>query len=157
MPKLYFSSIKDIFGTKVVMSTRDKKHSSMVAQRLQLDPLKKHTPKLAEGYVFRCPAMLANDWQEVFNSLADISGLYSINARLEQSKNGTETVYAMITFQEHGDAALFGWGNIHNWQKWSPAQEQEYRSEEKAKKNAKINIGKDGKITATVSITTLGN
>jgi hypothetical protein len=67
-----------------------------------------------------------------------------------------KSITALIKFAEQSDAALFGWTNVQVWQKWSIELEAEAALEAK-KKPPKVKIGKDGRVTVKVTVSTLGD
>ena len=142
-------------GTNVSLSTKDSSYTAKLAEYLETDPSKNNKSKLKGGYLFRSPKITQDDWTETFKTLYSMDGNFSITAQVEIKKDAEPVVTAWARFEEQADAAMFAWSNVEVWQKWSDAQEEEARAE--AKKTDSLKITKDGRLTGTVTVTTLGD
>ena len=155
--KLKLTAQTGTFGTDVHLRNRDGTYDEVVAQHLHYNPLTNHKFGIKDGYLFRSPKIRLSDWQDMFQGLANTEDKFTITAELiNNKKTDTDVVTAWIRFANRDDAAMFAWTNVDKWQKWSDALEVESQAEAKEDNRAKINIGKDGKITATVKVVTLG-
>lgn len=154
--KLKFVSTTDMFGTNISLVNRDGTYNqSIVSGFNPSNPLENMDKKVKTGYMFRSPNINPDDWAPTLSSLANCDGKFNIMAELTE-KDGQHAITAWIRFAEKSDAALFAWTNVEIWQKWSDELEKENKATARVKK-PKLKVGKDGKITVTVTATTLGN
>ena len=142
-------------GTTVVLSSRDRSYNIKVAEYLDTDPLKNNKAKLKGGYLFRSPAIETDCWKSMLTMLSSIDGNFSITAKVVVESNKDPVVTAWARFENQSDAAMFAWSNVDKWQKWSDAAEEQDRADAKIKPT-KLPVTKDGRITGTVTVTTLG-
>jgi len=153
--KLKFVSTTDMFGTTVSLVTRDGSYEQTIVTGFNPpNPLKNMDNKLKTGYMFRSPNIKIDDWAPTLGLLSNCDGKFNLTAELSE-KNENRTVTAWLRFSEQSDAALFAWADVNIWQKWSDDLEKQAKAESKAKP-PKLKVGKDGKITVTVTATTLG-
>ena len=148
---LRLKSDSNIFGTTIRLLNKDKSYNKVIVENLDFNPLKTLKISLKEGYLFRNPNLTDDILETTLNSLRNVDGEYSFSIKMDKNTN---KLYALIRFKEKNDAAVFAWTNVQNWQKWSDAQEDEEKKNAN-QKPAKINIGKDGKITVKVTVETL--
>jgi len=148
---LRLKSDSNIFGTTIRLLNKDKSYNKVIVENLDFNPLKTLKINLKEGYLFRNPNLTDDILETTLNSLRNVDGEYSFSIKMDKNTN---KLYALIRFKEKNDAAVFAWTNVQNWQKWSDAQEDEEKKNAN-QKPAKINIGKDGKITVKVTVETL--
>ena len=148
---LKLKSESNMFGTTISVLNRDGSYNKVIVENLDFNPLKNIKTSLKEGYLFRNPNLTDKTLETTLNSLRNVDGNYSFSIKMDKDTN---KLYALIRFKEKNDAAVFAWTNVQNWQKWSDVQEDEEKKTAK-KKPAKIQIGKDGKITVKVTVETL--
>ena len=154
--KLKFTSVSDMFGTTINLQTRDKSYNTVLVEGFNpIDPLKNQDKTVTTGYLFRSPDIRSKDWEDVFLSLSNTASPFNLTAEVSGDDENRK-INAWIRFSEKDDAAIFAWTNVDKWQKWSDDLEKEARKEAKKGNLAKIKVGKDGKITAKVTVTTLG-
>lgn len=155
--KLRFVQENDMFGTTISLTNRSGTYSeTLVTGFNPSNPLRNMSKSVKTGYLFRSPNIDVNDWPSTFNALHNCEGKFNLTAEMDE-KDGKTCVTAWVRLEEREDAALFAWTNVEVWQKWSDELEAASREEEKSRKKAKVFVDKDGKIKATVSVTTLGD
>jgi len=154
--KLRLKSQKGTLGYDVYLRSKGGTHDVLVAENLGYDPLKKHSTKVKEGYMFRSPGIATEDWSGTLRSLGNTDGNFSITAEIaKDERRGGDRVTAWIKFAEREDAAMFAWTNVEVWQKWSDEQEKEAQEEAKQskKRNIKATVDKDGNIQIKGKVT----
>ena len=150
--KLKFTAETNVFGTKILLSNRDKSFNQEIANGLDTNPLANMNTKLKDGYWFRSPNIANDAWTNMLSNLWQLSGEFNLWAVFAD-----EAVTGYIKIADQSDAALFAWANVETWQKWSNAQEEEdIKNTKSAKKKPKIKVHKDGRITVKATVTTLG-
>ena len=151
--KLTFSDESDLFGTTIRMRNRDKTFDKVIVKTVTpaANPFKRSNPKLEGGYLYHSPDMKESDWEDTVRVLEDIGGEFSISAILDKK---SEKVSALLRIAEQDDAAMIAWGTMNVWEKWSAEQAEEEIARAK-QKPIKAKLGKDGKLTATITVTTL--
>jgi hypothetical protein len=127
----------------------------MIANGLQFEPFANHRSRLADGYLFRSPHIKPTEWQDVIASFENFTSVFSLVIRPNEGDIDKVGAYALLRIQDQQDAAMFAWSNLENWQKWSDSAEKQEAEDKKQK--AKVKVDKDGKVTATVTVTTLGD
>lgn len=150
--KLKLTSNKSLFGTTITLQTKDASYAKVVAENLSTPPLTNMSKKFEGGYLFRSPNIPLTEWTPTLKSLATFDGKFNLDISMNTE---TESTTALLRIEDQSDAALFAWSQVDVWQKWSDALEAEAQTDSK-RKPPKINVGKDGSLTATVQVTTLG-
>lgn len=144
-----------MFGTNVYLSNKAGTFDEEIAAGLPQNPFQHMNTKLKAGYQFRSPNIEKNVWADTLPSLYNTEGPFNLDIVLTEDGD-KKTVDAKIWFESKEDAALFAWTNVENWQKWGDAAEKEHQESIKAaKKKPKLKIDKNGKITVTVTATTI--
>lgn len=151
---LKLKSITNSLGTTILLESRDKSYKEILVEFLENNPLKNNKAKISGGYFFRSPKIEPEQWKLMLESLERIQGKFSVSAKVYSTKSGT-SVTGYARFENKDDAALFAWTNVSEWQKWSDEQEAEWQ--QTARTKPRIKITKDGRITGTVTVTTLGD
>lgn len=157
LSKLKFLQTSDMFGTTITLTNHNGSYNeTLVSGFNPANPLRNMSRSIKEGYLFRSPNILIENWAPTFGSLHNCEGKFNLTAELSK-KNDRQVVTAWIRFAEKSDAAMFAWSNGEIWQKWSDELEAASREEQKTPTKSKIFVDKDGKIKATVSVNTLGD
>ena len=151
---LKLKSVTNSLGTSVVLENRDRSYRETLVEMLEFDPLKNNKTKITGGYLFRSPKIRTEQWASMLENLDRIDGKFAIWARQYTDKSGS-MVTGYARFENKDDAALFAWTNVNEWQKWSDEKEAEWQ--ETAGRKPRIKVTKDGRITGTVTVTTLGD
>jgi hypothetical protein len=151
---LTLKSITNSLGTNVVLTSRDGSYSEILVELLEFDPLKNNRKKISGGYYFRSPKIKTEQWATMLENLDRVDGKFSISARQYTDKSGSMVV-GYARFENRDDAALFAWTNVNEWQKWSDEKEAEWQ--ETVRRKPRVKVTKDGRITGTVTVTTLGD
>lgn len=146
-----FGKETNIFGTRVWMHLKDGTQNEQVAENMEFDPIKRLTPRLRQGYLFRSPGIKPHQWQSAFQTLEQICGKINIWAEYD-TKTEKTTAYAIV--EDKSDAAMWAWATVETFQKWSAEKQNEARAEAR-KKPRKIRMNKDGTVRITVTSTTL--
>ena len=155
--KLKFVRETNMFGTTITLATASGSYKETLVEGFSpADPLASIDNKIKTGHLFRSPGIKTEDWASTLNSLYNCNGKFNLTAELSD-KDGRQVVTAWVRFAEPDDAALFAWSSVDIWQKWSDALEDAHRQESKAGKKTNVFVDKDGKLKATVTVTSLGD
>lgn len=148
-----FDRENSMFGTNVHMHLKDGSERAQIAENMEFDPIKRLSPRLRSGYLFRSPDISTHQWQGVFNTLEQIVGKINIWAEYD-TKTKKTTAYAIV--EDKSDAAMWAWATVETFQKWSEDKQAEARAEARQKPQ-KIKVNKDGTVTVKVTSVTLAD
>jgi hypothetical protein len=155
--KLKFVRETNMFGTTITLANTSGTYKEILTEGFNpADPLAGLDTKIKTGHLFRSPGIKKDDWAPTFNSLYNCNGKFNLTAELSDT-DGKQVVTAWVRFAEPDDAALFAWSSVEIWQKWSDALEDAHKQEAKVGKKTNVFVDKDGKLKATVTVTSLGN
>lgn len=153
--KLTFSAESDLFGTTIRLRNRDKTFDKVIVKTTTSvgNPFKKSNTNLEGGYLYHSPDMKESGWEDTVRALEGVSGEFSISATLDKK---LEKVSALLRVAEQDDAAVIAWSTVNIWEKWGAVQAEEEIARVK-QKPIKAKLGKDGRLTAKVTVTRLSD
>ena len=143
----------DMFGYELKLKVPD--HDDIVIGRqLQIDPTKLLDGKLRDGYLFRSPKADPDVLSTIWETLRHFSSPYRVWVEYEE-RDGKIELTAFARLSDKGEATMFAFSHSE-FQKWSDAQEKSDAKDRK-RKPTKVRVTKDGRITARVTVETLGD
>lgn len=153
MPKLKPTLVEtsSMFGTTIHLATKDGAYNEMLVENFQGKPVESLASRVGDGYLFRAPNIKPEDWEPTFELTSRFGGKFSLSFEVDSE---TKQITGLMRIAEREDAAMLAWADINIWQKWSESQEKEAKAMAKAKP-PKVKIGKDGKVTIKVKVSSL--
>jgi hypothetical protein len=97
---------------------------------------------------FRSPSISLADLGTTLSFLSELENTYF----LEVFGESKDKLSASLKLSDETDAATLAWTLTTTWMKWSKSEEKELKS----RRPAKVKVGKNGKITVKVQVTSLG-
>ena len=97
---------------------------------------------------FRAPSISLADLGTTLSFLSELENTYF----LEVFGESQDKLSASLKLSDETDAATLAWTLTTTWMKWSKSEEKELKS----RRPAKVKVGKNGKITVKVQVTSLG-
>lgn len=97
---------------------------------------------------FRAPSISLADLGTTLSFLSELENTYF----LEVFGESQDKLSASLKLSDETDAATLAWTLTTTWMKWSKSEEKELKS----RRPSKVKVGKNGKITVKVQVTSLG-
>lgn len=97
---------------------------------------------------FRAPSISIADLGTTLSFLSELENTYF----LEVFGESQDKLSASLKLSDETDAATLAWTLTTTWMKWSKSEEKELKS----RRPSKVKVGKNGKITVKVQVTSLG-
>jgi hypothetical protein len=152
--KLKLETSTDIFGTTIRLSLPDGTKSFTVGENVRYDLTSKLVKSMKTGYLFRSPNCDPESLRQIWDTIEGFTGKSCLTAEFDGK---SDELMVHIRIEEKGDATMFAFSH-NTFEKWSDAQEKEYRKDIKSKKdpiNGKVN--EDGTVRVTIDVETLGD
>lgn len=151
--KAKWEVVGDMFGTDVNVLVPDDVRIT-VGHGLASNPIKAMDTKLKGGYLFRNPKAKPEDISDIWATLGHFSGPHRVWVEWERKEDKVELT-AFVRIEDKGEATMFAFSHS-SFEKWGDDKEREDAKARK-RKPPKIRVGKDGRITARVTVETLGD
>jgi hypothetical protein len=152
--KLKWDVAGDMFGTNVRLAVPNG-DPVVVGHRLSGDPIKRMDGKLKEGYLFRSPKANPDDLATIWATLEHFTGPYKVWVECESKDDQTAELTAFARISDRGEATMFAFSHS-SFEKWSDEKEKA-DAKERRRKPTKVRVTKDGRLTARVTVETLGD
>jgi hypothetical protein len=123
-------------------------NSVLVRENLESNWLE-NQKKSRKSFWFRAPSVSLSELGTTLSFLSELDNTYF----LEVFGDTSDKLNASLYLSDETDAATLAWTLTGTWMKWSKAEEKEL----KIRKPAKVKVGKNGKVTVKVQVTSLGD
>ena len=128
-----------------------------VASHMDLDWSEKNSP-LRKGYWFRSPRITLAQLAVTLDFLTSMDHRFCLEVWTRPSTKGVDDWFdASLKVSDATDASSVAWSLTEIWMKWDRAQEKNLLADFKPSKPTRIQVGKNGQVTARVTVTTLGD
>lgn len=152
--KLKWDVAGDMFGkdVRLALPTGD---PIVVGHQLSSDPIKRMDAKLKDGYLFRSPKANPDELATIWNTLEHFAGPHKVWVECESKDDGKFELTAFARIGDRGEATMFAFSHS-SFEKWSDEKEKA-DAKDRRRKPAKVRVTKDGRLTARVTVETLGD